>query len=267
MAKIVTLNGQISSSAPIDFKIGASSSFYIGNGSIGIGTTTPDSALDIESGYITLPELVYEPETVNITPGKGALYLSGSDSKIYFKNDLGDVYDLTKSGSANAGTITGVTAGTNLTGGGTNGSVTLSLSSSVTNLTRLQASQVTASNITIIGTASLSQIVNEAYIRFNSSSNKVEIFPGLFIGGIIQTNSSISASSISGSSGQFTSLTSSVLFLNANGFPTIGLTSGERANIAASSSLYTTKAITAGGTGNGTSTPVSYTHLTLPTKA
>jgi hypothetical protein len=99
LAKIVTSNGQISSSAPIDIKIGASSSLYISSGSIGIGTTTPDSALDIESGYITLPELAIEPETVNITPGKGALYLSGADSKIYFKNDLGDVYDLTLGGT------------------------------------------------------------------------------------------------------------------------------------------------------------------------
>lgn len=105
MAKIVTSDGQISSSAPINVIIGAvSSSLYISSASIGIGTTTPDSALDIESGYITLPELVYEPETVNITPGKGALYLSGADSKIYFKNDLGDVYDLT------TGVTTGITA-------------------------------------------------------------------------------------------------------------------------------------------------------------
>lgn len=96
MSKIITSNGQILSSESINIKIGeASSSLYINSSSIGIGTLTPDSALDLEFGYITLPELVYEPDTENISPGKGALYLSAVDSKIYFKNDLGDVYDLT----------------------------------------------------------------------------------------------------------------------------------------------------------------------------
>lgn len=135
MAKIITSNGQISSSAGINVKIGSvTSSLFIGSASIGIGTTTPDSALDIESGYITLPELASEPETSNISPGKGALFLSGADSKIYFKNDLGDVYDLTLggTGSGGEGDITAVFAGTNLTGGGTSNSVTLNLTSSIT---------------------------------------------------------------------------------------------------------------------------------------
>lgn len=134
MSKIIIKNGEINSSSSIEFKIDQTSSFFIGSSSIGIGTNTPDSALDIESGYITLPELAEEPETVNITPGKGALYLSGADSKIYFKNDLGDVYDLTLGGSGSNGTgdITSVTAGSNLTGGGINGDVTLALTSSIT---------------------------------------------------------------------------------------------------------------------------------------
>lgn len=54
-------------------------------------------------------------------------------------------------------------------------------------------------NITIIGSASLSSITNQAYIIYNSSSNKVEILPGIFIKGNIETTSSISASAVSAS--------------------------------------------------------------------
>jgi len=60
--------------------------------------------------------------------------------------------------------------------------------------TTSQFTTITASNITIIGTASLSNIVNQATINFNSSSNRVEILPGLFVKGNIETTASISAS-------------------------------------------------------------------------
>ena len=64
---------------------------------------------------------------------------------------------------------------------------------------------VSASNITIIGTASLSNIVNQAYINFNSSSNRVEILPGIFVKGNIETTASISAST-----GQFGTISASI---------------------------------------------------------
>jgi hypothetical protein len=81
MAKIVTSNGQISSSAPIDFKIGANSALRINS-----------SSIDVENGYLTIPELIEPPDLPG--PGKVAIYVSAEDSKLYYKNDFGDIYDL-----------------------------------------------------------------------------------------------------------------------------------------------------------------------------
>jgi len=93
VAKIITKNGLISSSAGIEFQTGASASLYVSSSGVGIGTDSPSASLDIEDGEILLPE-GFEP---GLPPaGKGYLYGSGSDSHVYWKNDLGDVFDLTE---------------------------------------------------------------------------------------------------------------------------------------------------------------------------
>lgn len=101
MAKIITKNGLISSSAGIEFQTGASASLFVSSSGIGIGTDSPSASLDIEDGFVLLPEILEPPLP---SSGKGAIYMSGSDSRIYLKNDLGDVFDLTQVGS---GSVTG----------------------------------------------------------------------------------------------------------------------------------------------------------------
>lgn len=132
MAKIILKDGTISSSAGINIAISGSTVLSIGT-----------SSLDLETSYLTLPELVEQPSIP--APGKGSLYISSSDSRLYYKNDLGDTYNLTTGGGA--GDIEGVVAGANLTGGGTSGTVTLNLSTSLSGLTNVQSTNITSSGI------------------------------------------------------------------------------------------------------------------------
>lgn len=86
-----------------------------------------------------------------------------------------------------------------------------------------------------------------------------------YISGNLTVTGSTTLSTVSGTNASFSALTSSVAFLATDGFPGISTGSaGERANIIASSSLYTTKAITAGGTGNGTATHPTYNFSVQP---
>lgn len=125
MAKIFTKNGAISSSAGIEILAGVTASMFIDSTGVGIRTTVaPSSSLDIEDGYVLLPE---GPSASVVPPGKVALYVSSSDSKVYAKTDAGVVYDLTDSGSGGsdadaihdnvAGEIAVITEKTSIIGG------------------------------------------------------------------------------------------------------------------------------------------------------
>lgn len=133
MAKIILKDGSISSSAGINIDISGSTVLSIGT-----------SSLDLQTSYVTLSELVEQP--VIPAPGKGAIYVSSSDSALYYKNDLGDTYNLTVGGGA-SGDIEQVIAGTNLIGGGTSGVVTLNLSTNLSGLTSVQATNITSSGV------------------------------------------------------------------------------------------------------------------------
>jgi hypothetical protein len=90
---------------------------------------------------------------------------------------------------------------------------TSTLSGTLSQFTTVTASNIQVSNrvstqtITITGTASLSAIADQAYINYNSSSNRVEILPGLFIRGNVETTGSVSASIA-----QFTTISASNYF-------------------------------------------------------
>ena len=74
------------------------------NGDVGIGTVAPGANLEVAGGYFKISRLGY-----------GIVFPDGS------------IQNSACSGNCSAGTITGVTAGTDLTGGGTKGTVTLNL--------------------------------------------------------------------------------------------------------------------------------------------
>ncbi len=61
-------------------------------GYVGVGTASPDGQLDVEGGGIYVSE-ISAPGTPN--SGKGVLY-EKTDGKLYFKNDAGTEYDLTR---------------------------------------------------------------------------------------------------------------------------------------------------------------------------
>lgn len=140
MAKIILKDGTISSSAGIDISIA-------GNKVLNINS----SSLDLELSYLTLSELVQQP--VMPAPSKGAIYISSSDSRLYFKNDLGDTYNLT-TGGGSSGDIEGVLAGTNLTGGGSSGTVTLNLATNLSALSSIESFDITSSG-TISGSTAI----------------------------------------------------------------------------------------------------------------
>jgi len=102
MGKILTQNGIISSSVPIDIKIGAATSIYVsGSGRVGIGNVTePSGALDV-SGALYLSRFDVPPTT----PGADRIvvYASSSTDHLYIKIPDGSVFDLSLSGSSGSG--------------------------------------------------------------------------------------------------------------------------------------------------------------------
>ena len=71
-----------------------------------------------------------------------------SGNSIIYNGSQWIAADISGSGGNGSGDITAVNAGTNLTGGGISGDVTVSLSSSVVGLTNLQTTTLTASHVT-----------------------------------------------------------------------------------------------------------------------
>ena len=97
------------------------------NNRLGIGTTVPRTTATVE-GAITLKE---QAAADTDTAAYGQVWVkTATPNQLYFTTDAGDDIQLT-SGTATAfvGDITGVTAGTGLSGGGTTGALTVNLDS------------------------------------------------------------------------------------------------------------------------------------------
>jgi hypothetical protein len=91
------------------------------NNNVGIGNTAPGTALDI-SGALT--ERGMAAPAVSAA-GQGVMYFDSTSHTFKVSQNGGAYSDILT--SATGGTITGVTAGTGLTGGGTSGTVTLNI--------------------------------------------------------------------------------------------------------------------------------------------
>jgi hypothetical protein len=100
-------------------KLGNSNIFETTGGNVGIGTTTPVANLDVKgTGDIR--------GTLTLLPSGSSPTLAVSGSK-FSVSSTGLVHFISGQTFPGTGTITGVTAGTDLTGGGTSNNVTLNL--------------------------------------------------------------------------------------------------------------------------------------------
>jgi hypothetical protein len=117
-----------------------SSTLYQMNGNVGISTTSPAAKLDVNGATILQGLLTLSP------PGAWALKMTGSAFTI---SNTGIVTFASGQTFPGAGTISGVTAGTDLTGGGTSGAVTLNVD--ITKVPQLNTSNSFTGNQSVTG--------------------------------------------------------------------------------------------------------------------
>jgi hypothetical protein len=149
-------------------RLGDSNIFETTAGNVGIGTTTPAANLDVKG-------------TGDIR-GTLTLFPSGSSPTLAIS---GTKFNVSHSGLVNfisgqifpgTGTITGVTAGTDLTGGGTSGNVTLNLDT--TKVPQLNAANSFTGNQSIAGTLSVTQIISGANAGFTGNLSSGNLSTG-----------------------------------------------------------------------------------------
>jgi hypothetical protein len=144
--------------------LGNSNIFETVGGDVGIATTTPAARLDVKGTGDVRDTLTLFPKSTHPT-----LSVHGTAFAV---SNTGTVTFVAGQTFPGTGTITGVTAGTDLTGGGTSGSVTLNLDT--TKVPTLGASSNTfTGNLTVDGTTILNGIGNELVISVVNSRGEV----------------------------------------------------------------------------------------------
>jgi len=145
--------------------IGNSTIFETG-GKVGIGNAAPATVLDITGTGAFRDTLTLFPKGTNPT-----LSVQGTTFALNHKGLVSFVSGQTFPGT---GTITGVTAGTDLTGGGTSGSVTLSLDT--TKVPQLNAANTFTGNQTVNGFLFPTRIVSGPIQARNSAVGSTALF-------------------------------------------------------------------------------------------
>jgi Chaperone of endosialidase len=169
-------------------KLGNSDIFEASSGNVGIGTTAPAVTLDVNGATDVRSTLTLFPKG-----SSPALAVNGSAFSVASTGLVSFASGQTFPGTG-TGTITGVTAGTDLTGGGTSGSVTLNLDTTKVPLLNAANSftgnqtingNLTASGAIIAGSANISGAVSASAINLpvtsSSSVGVINIAGGSFL--------------------------------------------------------------------------------------
>jgi hypothetical protein len=146
--------------------IGNSKIFQTTGGNVGIATTTPAAKLDVKGTGDFRDTLTLFPKTAH-----PALSISGTAFQV---NNTGIVTFVSGQTFPGAGTITGVTAGAGLSGGGNSGNVTLNVPNAGLTNAMLQNSSVTVTaNSPLSGGGAVSLGGSTSLGLKNCSSNQV----------------------------------------------------------------------------------------------
>ncbi len=173
-------------------QIGNSNIFENGSGQVGIATSSPAAKLDVNGTTDIRNTLTLFPNG-----GNAALKMSGSAFAI---NNAGKVTFISGQTFPGTGTITGVSAGSGLTGGGNNGNVTLGLINSCSSGQILQWNG-TKWVCSSAGSGTITGVTAQAPITGGGTSGnvKVGLTTACSSGQVLQWNgSSWACSSVSG---------------------------------------------------------------------